>query len=456
MAAGTEIVRSPTKHLANYGAALTFGDIPTEVIQRVKNTIADIVGAIVYGHCVPWGRIVCEYVEAVGREGSSHILGSGGRTSPAPLAALANGVLAHSFELDGATKPSVGVHPAATIFPAALAVAQERRRTGRDLITSFVAASEIMIRVGRATKKTNERRGFHAPGTTGPFGAAMAASLLAGADPQTITNALGIAGSLAGGLIQFSQSETGGMVKSLHIGRAGESGVLAARLAERGFTGPNDVLEGKLGFLHAFCDEFDTAELTRGLGEEFCSISIQMKRFPAHGMAQSVLQCLEELQHQYNFAGDDIDTITVAGSATMVDRHDIVNPGGLTHALYSVPFSVALACYRNPRDPRSFDEAALNDSRIQSLCSRIRLVRMDDAAPFSTDSCEIMVQLKNGPTLRMRRDDFTGTPTSPPSQADVREKFDILTRHCHPARAREVFDRIQGLESEGDLQWLSL
>jgi len=129
----------------------------------------------------------------------------------------------------------------------ALAVAQERGIGGRDLLAAVVAGSEVMIRIGRATKHNNEGRGFHAPGTTGPFGGAVAVGRLLKFDAATMTNALGIAGSLSCGLLEFARSGTGAMVKRLHLGRAAESGVLAASLAEEGFTGPQSVLEGPFG-----------------------------------------------------------------------------------------------------------------------------------------------------------------------------------------------------------------
>src|SRR5438445_3156151 len=117
-----------------------------------------------------------------------------------------------------------------------------------------------MIRIGRATGHTNEARGFHAPGTTGPFGAAVAAGHLLRLDAGRMANALGIAGSLAGGLLEFARGD-GGMVKRLHLGRASEAGVLAASLAAAGFTGPRTISEGEFGFLRVFCTEFDVAEL---------------------------------------------------------------------------------------------------------------------------------------------------------------------------------------------------
>lgn len=242
-----------TVTLAKYASAFQYEDIPAQALQRAKNTLCDVVGAIVYGYGLPWSQIIVDYATAYGAGGSSRILGPGGSLVQPPMAALANGALAHGFALDGAAKPNAGAHPAATIFPAALAIAQERGFGGRDLITAFVAGTEVMLRIGYATKKSNEHRGFHAPGTTGPFGASVGAGRLLGFDTPKMTNALGIAASLSAGLVQFSRSG-GGMVKRLHFGRAAESGVIAANLADRGFTGPHDIIEGEFGFLRVFCD----------------------------------------------------------------------------------------------------------------------------------------------------------------------------------------------------------
>ena len=136
-----------------------------------------------------------------------------------------------------------------------------------------------MIRIGRATKRTNEVRGFHAPGSVGPFGAAVASGKLMQFDAPKMTNALGIAGSTSGGLLEFSRSGNGAMVKRLHLGRAAEGGVLAASLAADGFTGPTTVIEGPAGFLKAFCNETDLSQLTLGLDKDYETSTIMLKRF---------------------------------------------------------------------------------------------------------------------------------------------------------------------------------
>ncbi len=269
-----------TVHLAEYAAGLRYEDLPPNVIQRAKDCITDTVAVVVLGNGLPWSRIIAAYAQRVGAGGHSRILGAEGPLVQAPAAALANETLAHAFESDNLTKPGAGVHPGATLLPPGLAVAQERGSSGRELITAVVAGFEVMYRIGYATKHSNERRGFHAPGTTGPFGAAVAAGVLLGLDAENMTNALGIAGSLAGGLMEFARSGTGAMVKRLHLGRACESGVMAANLAADGFTGPRSVIEGEAGFLKVFCTEWDMADLTRGLGSDYATLKLCLKRFP--------------------------------------------------------------------------------------------------------------------------------------------------------------------------------
>src|SRR3954452_6887777 len=285
-----------TVELARYAAALRYEDLPAEVVACAKDAIIDTVAACICGSGLPWSRIIIDYAERTGPGGASRILGKGSAVQP-PAAALANGALAHAFELDSLTRPGAGAHPGATVLPPALAVAQQpgMKASGRDLIAAFVAGNEVMIRIGRATGHTNEARGFHAPGTTGPFGAAVASGHLLGLDARQMTNAIGIAGSLAGGLLEFARGD-GGTVKRLHLGRASEAGVLAASLASSGFAGPRTVIEGEFGFLRVFCTEFDEAELTTGLGRDYVTLSTVLKRYPVHATAHAAVRAVRDLQ----------------------------------------------------------------------------------------------------------------------------------------------------------------
>ncbi len=253
-------------------------------------------------------------------------------------------------------------------------MAQERGSSGRALIAAVVAGFEVMYRIGHATKHSNERRGFHAPCTTGPFGAAVAAGRLLGLDADGMTNALGIAGSLAGGLMEFARSGTGAMVKRLHLGRAAESGVLAASLAADGFTGPRSVLEGEAGFLKAFCTDWDIADLTRGLGTDYATMHLCLKRFPVHMTAHTAVQAVLELQAEHKFDGSAVERVTVAGNERMATVNNIHDPADIMMAQYSIPFCVALSLFRDPRDPASFDDSALADAAIRNMCGRVSVV----------------------------------------------------------------------------------
>jgi 2-methylcitrate dehydratase PrpD len=442
-----------TVQVAQFAAAYRYEDIPPDVVERAKQCIADTIATVVFGYDLPWSRIVVAYAEKNGAGGKSRILGPGGAAVHAGAAALANGALAHAFEMDNLTWPSTGVHPGATLLAPGLAVAQERGSGGRALIAAFVAGAEVMIRIGRATHHSNEGRGFHAPGTTGPFGSAIACGHLMGFDAGRMQNALGIAGSLSCGLMEFARSGTGAMVKRLHLGRAAESGVLAASLANDGFTGPVSVLEGEFGFLRVFCgDEFDAAELTRGLGDSYATRSIMLKRFPCHITAHTSVQAILDLRAEHGYAATDVASIHIAGNDKMAKVNNIPSPADIMMAQYSIPFCVALAHVRDPRDPRSFDDASLRDPQIRSLAERVSIsIGKDRPTPLAA---VVTVTLKDGRVLRRAVADFKGTPERPLDQGELREKFLLLTRHCTGDDMGAMFDRLQNLENESNLDWI--
>jgi 2-methylcitrate dehydratase PrpD len=445
-----------TLQLAKYAASLRYEDLPGPVIQRAKDAIADTVAAIAFGAHLPWSRIIVDYASKRGAGGKSHVFAPGGPRLQAPMAAFANGALAHAFEMDNLTWPNTGVHPGGTMAMPAIAVAQERGLGGRALIAAVVAGSEVMIRVGRATKHNNEGRGFHAPGTTGPFGSAVAVGRLLKFDAATMTNALGIAGSLSCGLLEFAKSGTGAMVKRMHLGRAAESGVLAASLADAGFTGPQSVLEGPFGFLNVYCGDNDVGALTRGLGEEWASLRIMLKRFPVHITSHTSVQAVEDLRRQYSYAPGDVESIAVAGNQKMATVNNIPEPADLMMAQYSLPFNVALAHHRNPRDPASFNLKNFNDPDIRALARRVSITVADEGKHGHTIASTVTVKLKDGRALIRKVESFKGTPEQPLDRAEMREKFLLLTKACDGAAMARLFERLQNIDHERSLDWLKV
>ncbi len=195
-----------------------------------------------------------------------------------------------------------------------------------------------------------------------------------------MTNALGIAGSLAGGLLEFARGD-GGMVKRLHLGRASEAGVMAASLAADGFEAPRTMIEGEFGFLRCSAPNGIRPSLTRGLGSEFVVSSAVLKRYPCHATAHAAVKAVRDLQAAHGFTGAEVAAIAVTGTPRMVERHNILEPPDLMLAQYSIPFCVALALCREARDPESYDEAALADPAIRALCRKVKLVPEAGAGP---------------------------------------------------------------------------
>ncbi len=438
--------------LARFAAGLTFDEIPAEVIERAKTSIIDTVAAATFGAGLPWSKIIIGYAERNSAPGNSLILGTESRVR-APFACLANGALAHAFEMDSLCHPSANVHPGASLTVPGLAVSQGRKKSGRDLLTAFVAGYEVMYRIGDAARGSSEKIGFHAPGLNGVFGGAVVVGKLFEMDAQGLANALGIGGSLCSGLLEFSKSG-GGMVKRLHLGRAAEGGFMAAILARDGFTGPAAVFEGQFGFLNTFCRDTDPARLTRGLGEEWHTLKTMVKRYACHITAHIPVTAVLELQAEHRFSGDDVASITVAGSDKMVSHHNIPDPQDLAMAQYSTPFCVALALYRDPLDPRSFSEANLNDAAIRALARNVRVERRQGAAGDHALVSRVAVRLKNGRELTREQGDFPGMPSRPLSPDELLEKFLKLTAPRDRAKAERLFAQLTEAEKVADISSL--
>jgi 2-methylcitrate dehydratase PrpD len=445
---------SPTRSLAAFGQELSYEAIPANVLQKAKEAIIDTVGVCIFGAGLPWGRMVIDYARLYGEGGTGTILGTGIRVAT-PFAALSNGVLGHAFELDNLRQPSMGVHHGSTLMPAALAVGEEVHATGCDVLAAFVAGSEVMSRIGLASDNTAEKVGFHSPGITGTYGSAVVAGRLLGLTHDEMIRAFGIAGSLCSGLLAFTKAGNGGMVKRLHAGRAAESGVLAARLAKGGFTGPDTILEGKFGVFDAFTRNPKMERLLDGLGTRWETLRICTKCYAAHITAHTPIRLLEDLRREHGFAGDDIAEIRAATSEKVLSHHDIVAPQDVATAQYSLPFCLAIAAYRDPRQPQSFLDAPHEDRAIKNLATRVKLTLNEESAqPAKAWATNLEVVLRDGRTVSASGIGFRGAPDTPMSEAELDDKFLALSVAMAGDKSRRLLDRLHGLADCQDVATL--
>ncbi|HSE01244.1 MAG TPA: MmgE/PrpD family protein [Burkholderiales bacterium] len=440
-----------SQRLADFAVGLTWDRIPPEVIERAKDCIIDTVGACVYGSQLPWSRTVVEYASRNSAPGECSVFGTPVKVR-APFACLCNGAAAHAFELDALVEPSVGIHPSAALAVPGLAPAQGRKLSGKALLSAYVAGFEVLYRIGHAANHSIEKVGFHSPGVVGVFGTAAVVGRLFDLDAQKMANAFGIAGSLSSGLMEFSA--TGGMVKRLHLGRAAEGGFMAAVLARDGYTGPAGVLDGKFGILNVFCRDAQPARLTQDLGSVWHVMKTKIKRYACHSTAQVPVTLALDLKQKHKLSGDDVAGIAISGGEKVVTQHAINEPRDLTMMQYSVPFSVAVALYKDPLDPRTFSEATLNDPKIRALAKGAQVELLKSAPGYSSSASRLTLKLTNGQALTAEGHDFKGTPTMPLTRSELLEKFLTLTAHRDRAKAERLFSRLAETEKIADFSTL--
>jgi 2-methylcitrate dehydratase PrpD len=309
-----------TAGIANFVANLTYATIPAEIIDRIKLLILDSLGCAIFGAELPWSRILLDTLTAVDTTPGCTIWGTTKKLS-APHAALINGTLVQSFELDDVHRVGV-LHVGAVTLPPILAIAERNPQlTGRDFLTACVAGYEIGPRVGMCMGPEHIGQGWHSGATVGVFSACAGAAAALRLTPDQTVHALGIAGTQAAGLMA---AQFGAMVKRMHAGRAAQSGLYGALLAQNGFTGIVDVFENPYG---GFCttfsrstDRFDRTQLTDGLGERFETMRIALKFYSCVGSNHTTLDAIRNIQARHPFGAHEVVRILVRGSRVTMDH----------------------------------------------------------------------------------------------------------------------------------------
>jgi 2-methylcitrate dehydratase PrpD len=300
------------EQLGAFAAGTTFEDLPDDVVESVKMRVLDTLGIAVAAAPLDTSRAARAWaVEQGGTERASAI-GIPQRL-PAQLAGFVNGVLAHSLDYDDTHLPSV-LHPSAAVVPAALAAAESAGADGRSLIHAIAVGLEACVRLGMAGYDEQAKNsvffehGQHATSICGAMGGAVAAAVLSG-DEQQVVHALGVAASMAAGIIEANR--TGGTVKRIHCGWAAHSAISAADLVRHGLTGPPTVLEGRFGFFQAWLHgQFDPSAVTDGLGERWTVPDIFFKPYPANHFTHAAVDAAAALREQ-GVTPDDVERLTL-------------------------------------------------------------------------------------------------------------------------------------------------
>ena len=363
----------------------------------------------------------------VGSTGVATVIGAGVTTS-ASWAALANGTAAHAIEMDDCTRAS-SLHPGVVVIPAAIAVAEEVGASPIAMLEAVVAGYEITMRVGAALDPASAyRRGFHPTGVAGVFGATIAAGRLFGLDATQLTHALGIAGTMASGSLEYLSD--GAWTKRLNPGWAGHAGIVAALLAAGGFTGPASVLEGRLGLLRAYSDNGSPAGLVAELGGVPKIMEVAIKPYGCCRYVHGSVDAMLELRTREAFRPEDVTRIELGILsvgyllvAEPIERKQ--SPQSQVEAQFSAPFAAAVTLVHGRAGTREFSGANLADERIIRLMSVTTCHRdtaLDDAYPASLPATA-RVWLRDGRCMETRVDFPLGEPERPLSSSQLSARF---------------------------------
>ena len=409
-----------SKQLANYIVQMNYEQIPKPVIEFTKLCILDYYASLLKGIHEQPPQIIEEVVRLLG--GNEQATAASGYRTTITNATLINGGASHVIELDDIHKASI-VHAATVIMPAAIAVAEWQKCSGKELLTAIIAGYEVAFRIGEAVTPAHYYF-FHNTATVGTFGATAAVCKLLNCTESQIVHALGSAGTQAAGLWEFI--EDGAMSKQLHPGNAGVNGIISTLLALQGFTGASKILEGKRGFLEAMVKTYDQQKITEQLGETF---KITENAFKIHASCRHTHAAIDlalQLAERNDFKSiQSIEVKTYEAAAEITNNN---NPTTIYAAKFSMQFCVALALSYKNCGYDAFNAKTLNDPSICKLMTIIN-VTID---PTITEQypevwgTKLVIQFQDGTEEILETKYPKGDPENPLTKKDFIEKFSEL------------------------------
>ena len=436
-----------TRTLARFVAETKFTELPPSVVDHCKIAVLDAIGAGFVGSVQPWVRRILSVTRALGGTPEASVIHQAWRTDVS-RAALANGVLIGAFECE----PLTGSHASGTVLPAALAVCQREHFDGTAFLTALALGFEVSARIARTAVGLETVRGFHNPGTQGPFGAAAAVGKLYAFDEDQLASAMGIAGSSSAGLLEFAW--TGGDTKRLHLGRASQLGLESALLAREGVRGPTTVLEGRSGYFNAFSTPPRMERLLEGLGADWAIEPPSLKSYATHVTHQAVVEAIQGFKREYPLDPRTITRVAIRGAARiMEERHTERAPRDVLGGQYSLPFTTAVALTRDLSNPLAYDDGAVQDPLVRALAQAIELEPEEGSGhdtPWVWPAKIVIVCAGRSHTLRTRP--HKGSPANPFTWDEICEKFRRYTASMVDAsRATALIDAVDHLEQTPDM-----
>jgi 2-methylcitrate dehydratase PrpD len=415
-----------SEQIAKLAVDLRYEDLPEKVRMRAANLVLDLLGSMIGSKNIESSRIATEVALELGGPEESTIVGRGRKVS-APVAAFANAIQGYAFDFADDHNES-NAHPSAATIPASLALGEKLGASGREVIEAIALGNETVCRLGSAFLGKTYYQGFHPTSTCGTFGAAVSAAKLLKLDVQQTVYAQGIAGSQVGGLMAWNTS--GSYTKRLQAGHPAMVGIISAMMAQKGFNGPPEIIEGVDGFMQAYSYQlqYDTSLITDGLGKEWTFADSSIKVYPCCRYSAGHLDACLDLATKHAPDWRKIKHILVRSSdytirlLAMPRKRD---PQNVVDTQFSMPWQAAIALIDGKIDADTFTEENIHRPDVRELMAKVDWVVDEEFERRYPEhySCSVTVTMEDGAEYTSVVDDPKGDYRNPVTQEELEAKF---------------------------------
>lgn len=433
-----------TRKLARFIAATRPEVIPGDVMHQAKRSVMNFFAVALAGCRTAPVEIALATLAQFSGGKQAALVGRSERID-ALSAAFLNAAGANVYDFCDTHVRTV-IHPTAPVVPPLLALAELRRISGLELLFGVVIGNEIEDRIGLAISPQHYSQGWHITSTCGVFGAAAATGRLIGLDEQRLVWALGSAATQSSGLCE----SLGTASKSASVGNAARNGLLSALLAEKGFDGPPEPLNGVQGFYNAMGVPPDLSLVTGGLGDSWAIMETSYKPYPCGFVINPVLDCVLDWRHDHH--GAEVVKIVVRGNPLLADRTDrpTVTNGRLSQV--SVQHAVAAALTRGKAGPEEFSDECVADPNVAALRAKVEVVR---DSSFSTIAAAVDIATADGQVHRLSTQAARGSDVNPMSDRDLEAKLRHAAAAWNPGHdIQPLVDAIWTLDQSPDVAGL--
>jgi 2-methylcitrate dehydratase PrpD len=432
------------QQLAQRFAKLSYNDLTPASRHAVKRLLLDYTGVALAGSQSESGVIARRFAREQGGKSGAQLIGDNAKTSMATTA-FANAISSHSIELDDIDVLAL-FHFSPPVYSSALAVADATKANGKQLIAALAAGCEMMERVSRAANNSLRNRAFHTTPTCGVFGATIAASKLLKLNAGKITNALGMAGAQASGLMEMYGPS---MQKRFNPGPTARNGVTAALMAQLGFTGADTIFEGERGFLKAFTDKNFPEALTEGINKPF-ELLIEFKPYSCARPIHNAIDCALDIRKQPGFDVKNVKSIAFTRHSDWAHYHQGKNPRTYHEAQVSLPFSVAVALIEGQALLKQYSDRNIRNAQVKALVN-VHTIAVDDTLPRGV-SCKMVLTQNDGRVFTSQIDYPKGSIQNPMNDQELLGKFTSLAAPVIGAkRAATLADALMNIEKAADV-----